>query len=230
MSETFSIFNRRGIVDLTGLDEQIAALSSGRKAALDVLIAASTKNQESESALKEAEIAVKTAIANVANAQRDLLRACPAPTFHDIWLASVGKAPPKAPESDEAKAAKATARAADESLALMRDNLVSAKEIAKVMRARFAEALSNWTNDGRLVPTRESLVREMSKRDRERKLAVIRGEIVEPPPVRVNGSVVDQHAKATEGSAPQRHPQSAPGPGYRRGAFPQSMRGRRLRG
>lgn len=213
----FSVFNKRGQVDLTGLDDKIAALDPVRRKALDHLVLVGAENEHAEADLKAAEIAVKEAAKAAANAKRDLEAATPRPTHHDLYLAHVKKRKPAPPTPQAIKAAKAVA-AAEEAHAIALDNLDQAREVAKAVRKDFADAVATWSNDGQPLPTRIDTVRQMA-----------RSYQPAPQVQRQYLTEIDRTAAATAGPADHRQH----GQRFRRGAggqrsYPQSYRGVKL--
>jgi hypothetical protein len=215
-----NIFDKKGQLDLTGLDEEIAALTPDRHRALDLLISASGAASAAEAALKNEEAAVKTAMAAQAEAAREVERVSRKPTHHDLFLAHVKKiAPP--PPSDAQIAAEAAVDVTAEALAISRDAFDAARQSVKDSRASFATALGIWQNDGQPIPTQNELVRQMAKKFKK----------AAPVSQPVFLSEIDRVAAASSGAIDTRQH----GQHFRRGAegkrsFPPAFRGQRLPG
>jgi len=215
-----NIFDKKGQLDLRGLDEEIAALTPDRHRALDLLISASGAASAAEAALKTEEGAVKTAMATQAEAARESERTARKFSHHDNYLAVVKKIPMPAPTPEHQVAARAL-DVATEQLAIVRDALDQARQSVKQCREKFSTALTLWQNDGQPLPTQNELVRQMAKKFKK----------AAPVSQPVFLSEIDRHAAATAGAIDTRQA----GQRYRRGAggvrsFPAALRGQRLPG
>ena len=212
-----NIFDKKGQLDLAGLDKEIAALDPARRLALDKLIAAAEHSSAAEAALKNEESTVKIAMTTQAEAAREVERVTPKRGHHDLYLAHVKKILP-APPSDEQLAAEAALDAATEALAISRDALEAGRLAVKNCRADFASALTAW--QGGPVPTQNELVRQMAKAFKPT-----------PVPQRRAASLLDEIAEASAAPIDARQR----GQHFRRGAggqrsYPQGMRGQTVPG
>jgi hypothetical protein len=220
---TITIFTKRGEVRTDFSDEEtreIAALDPPRRLALDKLISASGAASAAEATLKTEELNLKQALANQAQAAREVERVSRKPSHHDNFLFHVRHiAPP--PPSDAQVAAEAQVEKTAEALAIQRDAYAGAQQAVKDGRASFAACLSTWQNDGQPLPTQNELVRQMSAKFKPT-----------PKPQRPQYlSEIDRVAAASAGAIDTRQA----GQRFRRGAggqrsYPAALRGQRLPG
>jgi hypothetical protein len=216
-------FDRRGQLRTDFSDEetrQIAALEPLPRQALDKLIATAKNTQIAEAALKTEEISLKQAVANQAEAAREVARVTPKRTHHDLYLHQVKHIEP-APPSDAQLAAEAAVDATAETLAIARDAVDAARQAVKDGRSAFATALSTWQNNGQPIPTALDVQRSMTAKFKPT-----------PKPQRPQYlSEIDRVAAAGGGALDARQR----GQHFRRGAegkrsYPAALRGQRLPG
>jgi hypothetical protein len=177
-----NIFDKQAGVRKDISDSEIVKLTPEQQAAYVALVAALMDTEEADAALIASEKATRAAVTALKKKMEEYEALVPKRTFFDEWKRTVAKMPEPEPDPEATKKIKAKLKEVEKANAALEQCRAAEFPVRKLRaekRQAFADALKHWSAVDGTPKTVGDLVKENAKREGERKLAALRGELDE---------------------------------------------------